>query len=126
VTSPGTGARRPGRQGSLIPLLTWRKTMTHQHDRKAQAILDNLKNAHRNTNDGAATLLARVALSVVYMYLILMSYEMLGISGPVFVSVLFLIAFFIPLLYQRFVGRLQKRSDKETQYVVTDEARQES
>lgn len=99
--------------------------MTHQHDRKAEAILNNLKNANRKMNDSPVTLLARVALSVIYMYLILISYELLGISGPVFISSVFLVAFFIPYFYHRFAGRAQKRKDEESARTVAEEARQE-
>jgi len=99
--------------------------MTHQHDRKAEAILNNLKNANRKMNDSPVTLLARVALSVIYMYLILISYELLGISGPVFISSVFLVAFFIPYFYHRFAGRAHKRKDEESALTAAEEARQE-
>ena len=99
--------------------------MTHQHDRKAKAVFDNLKNANRKMNDSPVTLLARVALSVIYMYLILISYELLGIAGPVFISSVFLVAFFIPYFYHRFAGRVHKRKEGQKQATVVEEARQE-
>jgi len=70
--------------------------MTQQHERVAKAIRDELQTPKHKWSDNPATLLARVALGVIYMYLILISYELLGISGPAFVSVLFLVSFFAP------------------------------
>ena len=99
--------------------------MTHQHDRKAKAVLDNLKSANRIRNDRPGILLARVALSVIYMYLILISYELLGIAGPVFISCVFLVAFFIPYLYNRFGSRVQQRKEEQKQTTVVEEVRQE-
>jgi hypothetical protein len=63
---------------------------------------------------GPASLLLRTALAVVYMYLIMASYLMMGIIGPVFVSILFVVAFFVPFLYQRATqawGRRLSRAD---------------
>jgi len=101
-------------------------TMTQQHDRMAQAIKDELKKPRRNLYDSPVTLLARVALGVIYMYLILVSYELMGISGPVFISVLFLVSFFIPHAYQLLTQRLQKHAEPEKQPTATEEARQEA
>ena len=100
--------------------------MTQQHDRMAQAIKDELRKPKRNWSESPATLLARVALGVIYMYLILVSYELMGISGPVFTSVLFLISFFIPLAYQLLTKRLQKHAEPEQQPDAAEEARQEA
>ena len=107
--------------------------MTQEPDRnaarRAKATMNELTKAKRSLNDSPVTLLARVALSVVYMYLILMSYSLLGIAGPVFISILFLVAFFIPYAYQTIVARLQKRKEQETWVAVataiTEEARQQ-
>jgi len=98
--------------------------MTRQHYRMTQAIRDELKKPKRHWSDSPATLLARVSLGVIYMYLILISYELLGISGPVFISVLFLVSFFVPQAYRLLTQRLQKKAKLEKQANVAKEARQ--
>lgn len=99
--------------------------MTQIHERMANAVRDDLKKPKHHLNDNPVTLLARVSLGVIYMYLILISYELLGISGPVFVSVLFLVSFFIPHAYRLLSQRLQEKSELEKQATVVKEARQE-
>ena len=100
--------------------------MTQQHDRMAQAIKDQLKTPKHHWSDSPVTLLARVALGVIYMYLILVSYELMGVSGPVFISVLFLVSFFIPHAYQLLTQRLQERAEPEKQTTAAEEARHEA
>ena len=101
--------------------------MKQKHERMAQAIKDELKTPKQKWSDNPATLLARVALGVIYMYLILISYELLGISGPVFVSVLFLISFFAPHAYRLLVRGLQDKAKLQKKHAAAvKEARQES
>jgi len=100
--------------------------MTQQHDRMTQAIKDQLKTPKHHWSDSPAILLARVALGVIYMYLILMSYETMGISGPVFISVLFLVSFFVPQAYRLLTRRLQKRAEPEQQTTAAEQLRHES
>ena len=100
--------------------------MTQQHERMAKAVRDQLKTPAHKWSDSPATLLARVSLGVIYMYLILISYELLGISGPVFVSVLFLVSFFVPQAYRLLTQRLQKKAKLEKQTTGAKEARQEA
>ena len=99
--------------------------MTQQHDRMTKAIRDELKTPKRHWSDSPAILLARVSLGVIYMYLILISYELLGISGPVFISVLFLVSFFVPQAYRLLTQRLQKKAEPEQQTTAAKEVRQE-
>ena len=98
--------------------------MTQQHDRMTKAIRDELKTPKHHWSDNPAILLARVSLGVIYMYLILMSYETIGISGPVFISVLFLVSFFVPQAYRLLTQRLQKKAKLQKQATVAKEARQ--
>lgn len=100
--------------------------MTQQHERMAKAVRDQLKTPAHKWSDNPAMLLARVSLAVIYMYLILISYELLGISGPVFISVLFLVSFFVPHAYRVLTQRLQKKAHPEKQSTVVNEARQEA
>jgi len=99
--------------------------MTQQHDRMTKTIKDQLKTPKHHWSDNPAILLARVSLGVIYMYLILMSYETIGISGPVFISVLFLVSFFVPQAYRLLTQRLQKKAKLQKQATVSKEARQE-
>ena len=101
--------------------------MKQKHERMAQAIKDELKTPRQKWSDNPATLLARVALGVIYMYLILISYELLGISGPVFVSVLFLVSFFAPHAYRLLIQGLREKAElQEKHTTAAKEARQES
>ena len=78
--------------------------MTQQQDRIASlraAFLPHLlKKAERSVNPDPIVWFGRVLLSVLYLFLIVMSYNVLGIGGPVFISGLFLVAFFIPNIYK--------------------------
>ena len=98
--------------------------MTQHHERMAKAIREELKTPKQKWSDSPATLLARVSLGVIYMYLILISYELLGISGPVFISVLFLISFFVPQAYRLLTQRLQKKAKLEKQAPAAGVAKQ--
>ena len=100
--------------------------MAQQHERMDRAIRNELKRPRRRLNDSPANLLARVALGVIYMYLILISYELLGISGPMFVSVLFLVSFFIPLGYRILTQRLQQPGEPEQRPAAAEKTRQEA
>ncbi len=61
-----------------------------------------LENAKRSVQPqtGPIGVFMRVTLAVIFMYLIVISYLMLGTTGLVFVSVLSLVAYFVPYLYQ--------------------------
>ena len=104
--------------------------MTTQHDSKAAqraaATMSELEKAKRSLRPNAASTLMWVALAVVYMYLIVLSYMLLDVAGPVFISVLFLVSFFIPHAYLLLTQRLQKHAEPEKQTTATEEARQEA
>ena len=57
-------------------------------------MLENAKSSVQTRTTGS--LFMRVTLVVIFMYLIFISYLMLGIAGPVFTSTLFLVALFTP------------------------------
>ncbi len=76
-----------------------------QHDEfrgelRAAHTMRELKNARRSIPMGGIGVFMRVALAIIFMYMVVVSHSMLGITGPVFVSILFLVAFFVPVLYQ--------------------------
>lgn len=99
--------------------------MTQQHENLTRVIKDQLKTPKRHWHDNPGILLARVSLGVIYMYLVLISYEVLGISGPVFISVLFLVSFFVPQAYRLLIRRVQMKAKLEKQTTATKEASQE-
>jgi predicted PurR-regulated permease PerM len=88
--------------------------MKQQCDSQGQARAANtmreLEKAKRTiqTSSGSTSVFMRVALTVTFMYLIVISYVVLGITGPVFISVLFLVAFFVPYFYQALSDLLKK------------------
>jgi len=69
-----------------------------------------LENARRSTDAGPVGFFLRVTLAVIFMYLIVIAYSMMGALGAVFVSVLFLVAFFIPVLMQSIRNRRNARA----------------
>lgn len=87
--------------------------MARQYDSK-----DDLRAAHLNREFnrakhsipmGSTGVFMRVALALIFMYLIVVSNSMLGIAGPVFVSILFLTAFFVPFLYNGVKAIMEQR-----------------
>jgi len=88
--------------------------MKQQCDSKGQVRAANtmreLEKAKRTiqTSSGSTSVFMRVALTVTFMYLIVISYVVLGITGSVFISVLFLVAFFVPYFYQALSDLLKK------------------
>ncbi len=87
--------------------------MAQRYDSKdemrAAYLTRELKKSKRSIPMGSTGVFMRVTLAVIFMYLIVVSYSMLGISGPVFVSILFLIAFFMPVLYQTVKAVMDQR-----------------
>jgi len=91
--------------------------MTQQRDSKgelraafAMREIERAKHScYAGTGTGTGGVLARVALALIFMYLIVLSYLMLGAIGPVFVSVLSLVAYFVPYLYQAIKGLLARQ-----------------
>ncbi len=87
--------------------------MGQQHDAKdelkAAYMARELKKAKRRVPMGSTGVFMQVALAMIFMYLIVISYSMMGIAGPVFVSILFLIALFMPVLYHVVKGVMAQR-----------------
>ena len=76
---------------------------------RAADTMREIENAKRSIQTGTSSILMRVTLALIFMYLIMISYLMLGIAGPALISVLFLISFFTPYLYQTLANLLEKR-----------------
>jgi len=84
--------------------------MTHSDDHKAKmrsaAFMSELEIAKKSSHPGAVGFLIRVTLIVIFSYLILTSYVLFDAAGPVFISVLFIVALFVPHLYRLLKERL--------------------
>jgi len=82
-------------------------------------LLENAERDVQTSSTGGVFL--RVALGVIYMYLIVLSHQILGIIGPVFISLLFLVAFFIPILFRTLSTLRQKRKELRESQLVAEE-----
>ncbi len=105
--------------------------MTQKQDGKVELrsayINRGLKRAGYHFPHGNTGLFMQVTLAVLYMYLIFMGYMMMGTTGLVFVSVLFLVALSSPFLYHAAGGiwrrsRIQAAKNKQA---AVSEAEQE-
>lgn len=76
---------------------------------RAAHTMREIKNARRSIPMGSVGVFMRVTLALIFLYMVVISYSMLGIIGPVIVSILFLVAFFIPVLYQAVIIFLEQR-----------------
>ena len=103
--------------------------MTQQRDSKREMRVANTMHelgiAKRSFQTRSIVALIKMTVAVVYMYLIYLSYLMLGITGPVFISVLFIVALFVPYFYQVLKGRLEKRSAQKVGRSLGQESRQQ-
>ena len=71
--------------------------------------LREVRRAQEHIPTGVTGVLVRVTLAVLFMFLIVISFDMFGIAGPVSISLLFLVAFFVPFLYQTATAYLARR-----------------
>ena len=92
---------------------------------RAAFTMRELENAKRSCQTSTPGTFIRVALGIVFMYLIVISHLMLGAVGPVFISALFLVAFFVPYLYQIGKDRLERRRQRKEQPSLGRETTQE-
>jgi len=104
--------------------------MTPQYDSIGQLrsafTMREFEKAKHSLQGGTIGTFMRAILAITFMYLIFVSYLMLGITGPVFVSILFLAALFFPYLYQALKNRLEKRKTEKERLVSVRESTQES
>ena len=85
-------------------------------------LLDNAKRTVQ-PETGPIGVFMRVTLALIFMYLIVISYMMFGTPGLVFISVLALVAYFIPHLYRVMKDRL-KKSREQTRSLVAQQSSQ--
>ncbi len=69
-------------------------------DLRAAFTMRELRNAKLRVPSGSTGIFIQVTLALIFMYLLVIAYMMMGTAGAVLVSVMFLVAVFIPVLYQ--------------------------
>jgi hypothetical protein len=103
--------------------------MTNNFDNQARmrsaAFMSELEIAKKSSHTGAVGLMIRVALVVTFAYLILTSYMLFDVAGPVFISALFLVALFVPTLYRVLRKRRGGRSGRAGEASQPKESPQE-
>jgi len=87
----------------LIQSASGEKTLAQQDefngDLRATHFTREIQQAKRSIPMGNVGVFMRVTLGLIFMYLVVISYSMLGVVGPMVVSVLFLVALLAPVVY---------------------------
>ena len=105
--------------------------MSTQYDSKGELraahFTRELKTARHSVPEGGIGMFMRVTLAVIFIYLLVFSYTILGIVGPVLISVLFLGALLTPLLYHatKAVMDRQRSQAAQADIIKETEVRQE-
>ena len=104
--------------------------MTHPEDynqkMRSAALMSELEIAKKSSHTGPVGLIIRVTLIVVFAYLILMSYVLFDAAGPVFISVLFIVALFVPHFYRAISKRQADSRRAGGRTTLAGESTQES
>ncbi len=82
---------------------------------RAPHLARDLKAARRKTPEYGIGVFMRLALAVVFVYLMIFSYLTLGVAGPAVVGALFLISVLVPVLHRstkRFIRKRQLGRDR--------------
>jgi len=69
-------------------------------DLRGAFTMRELRNAKRIRPAGPVGVFIQVTLAITFMYLLVIAYMMMGITGAVLVSLMFLLSVFIPVLYE--------------------------
>ena len=97
-------------------------------DLRAAFTMRELRNAKFRLPSGSTGIFIQVTLALIFMYLLVIGYMMMGVTGAVLVSVMFLVAVFIPVLYQvaKHLWIQRKASaDKKNRRTLETEVQQE-
>jgi quinol-cytochrome oxidoreductase complex cytochrome b subunit len=78
---------------------------------RAAFAMRELTKAQRSISGGPVSMFIRIILALIFMYLSLVSYQVFGEAGLIFISILFIIAVFVPVLYQAVNASLIKRRE---------------
>ena len=88
--------------------------MTNRQNTKSELraafTMRELRNAKRIRPAGPIGVFIQVTLALIYMYLLVIAYMMMGTTGAVLVSVMFLLSVFIPVLYE--MAKLLRRRQR--------------
>lgn len=95
---------------------------------RAAVAMRELTKAQRSISGGPVSMFIRVIMAILFMYLSLISYQVFGEAGLIFISILFIIAVFVPVLYQAVNASLVKRREHHDASPLCEEtpAQQES
>jgi len=106
--------------------------MKKQYDQnsevRAASAMRELNKAQQSISGGPLSVFMRAILVLIFMYMTLVSFQAFGVYGPVFISILFIIAVLSPLIYQAVNASLQKRRESHETSPLCEEtpAQQES
>ena len=67
---------------------------------RAAFTMRELRKAKRIRPAGPIGIFIQVTLALIFMYLLVIAYMMMGTAGAVLVSVMFLVSVFVPVLYE--------------------------
>lgn len=99
------------------------KPLDQQARMRSAALMSELEVAKKSSQPGVLGLLIKVTLVIVFAYLIFTSYMIFDTAGPVFISILFLVALFVPNLYRASKGRWGRGRKEEAK--LAEESPQE-
>lgn len=105
--------------------------MTKQIDPKgsvrASFAMSELKQAQHSISGGPVCFIIRVVMAIIFMYMIVISYQMFGSSGSMLVSILFITAPFVPAIFRKVNTVLNKQQVLvEGSLIVEETVRQDT
>ncbi len=77
------------------------KQMDPMGDLRASFAMRELTKAQHSISYGPVSFIMRVAMSIIFMYVIVIGYQMFGSAGSMLVSILFITALFVPAIYRK-------------------------
>ena len=101
------------------------QTQDHKAKMRSAALMSEIEIAKKSSHTGAIGLLVRVTLIVFFSYLILTSYVLFDAAGPVLLSVLFIVALFVPNLYRALNKRVERNKRRNMEANLAAKSPQE-
>ena len=85
------------------------KNEVRANEVRAAIAMREIAKAQRSISGGPVSMFMRAILVLIFMYMTLVSFQAFGVLGPVFISILFIIAVLSPVIYQAVNASLKKR-----------------
>ena len=99
--------------------------MKQQYDQnsevRAASAMRELTKAQQSISGGPVSVFMRAILVLIFMYMTLVSHQVFGAGGVVFISILFIIAVLSPVIYQAVNASLQKRRESHETSPIREE-----